>query len=197
VSESISTRVGWPSSTRVCFAPPNISQVRAVYSNHLCRSHFPLCRKQSLRHSPKRSPNPLCHSPRFLSRWGSLFEDTRGLAAVSGPDSAPYFPSGSGTLSKNPPAPGADRTAAGDDVAGHVTPRQRLVAKARVSYRAIELARMIAYALLLGGFGKSQHSLGQIVAVLAVAVVQVVSLLLIRVSASRFSLFFWFKMFLL
>jgi hypothetical protein len=138
---------------------------------------------------------PPTHSPRFLSRWGSLFEDTRGLAAVSGPDSAPYFPSGSGTPSKNPPAPGADRNdAAGDDVAGHVSPRQRLATKARVSYRAIELARVIAYALLLGGFGKSQHSLGQIVAVLAVAVVQVVLLVLIRVSTLLSLL--WLEMFL-
>ena len=66
--------------------------------------------------------------------------------------------------------------------------KDRRAAKARVSYRVIELTRVIAYAILLGAFGSSQHSLGQVVAVLAVSVVQVFLLILIRVSQLTLSI---------
>ncbi|GAQ84702.1 hypothetical protein KFL_002010180 [Klebsormidium nitens] len=121
---------------------------------------------------------------KFLSRWGSLFEDTRGLAVVSDPSSAPYFPTGTGTNTPQKTPPRTDGTT-GADVGRGGTNKERRASRARVSYRVIELTRVIAYAILLGAFGSSQHSLGQVVAVLAVSIVQVFLLILIRPFISR------------
>lgn len=100
---------------------------------------------------------------------------------MSDPASAPYFPSGTGTNTPQKTPPRTEGTD-GADVGGRVANKERRASRARLSYRVIELTRVIAYAILLGAFGSSQHSLGQVLAVLAVSVVQVFLLILIRVS---------------